>query len=92
MAISCSMSVDDPTPGHGQTITVTYAVDGNDPVDPTGANISGRIVVDGIGYDLTAGLTKPGTPAGQVLYSTPTCPGLTFQATADPAVFTAVMP
>jgi hypothetical protein len=92
MAISCDINVDDPTPQHGDTLTVTYTVDGNDPVDPTGATISGRVVVAGVGYDVSTQVTLPGTPAAQVTYSSPTCPGLTFAATADPAVFTAVVP
>lgn len=92
MAVSCSINVDNTTPDHGDTITVTYEVDGNDPIDPQGASISGRVVVDGAPYNLSTTMTKPGTPAGAVVYDVPTCPGLTFQATGDPAVFTAVVP
>jgi hypothetical protein len=92
MAISCDLNVDDPTPQHGDTLTVTYSVDGNDPVDPTGATISGRVVVGGVGYDVSTQITLPGTPAASVSYGTPECPGLTFLATANAAVFTAVVP
>jgi hypothetical protein len=92
MAISCSMNVNNPTPAHGDTIVVTYIVDGNDPVDPTGSTISGGVVVDGVPYNLSASMTKPGTPAAPVVYNAPTCPGLSFQATSDPAVFTSVVP
>jgi hypothetical protein len=92
MAISCDLNAGDPTPAHGDTLTVTYTVDGNDPLDPTGATISGRVVVGGVGYDVSTAITLPGTPAAAVSYSNPTCPGLTFAATADPAVFTAVVP
>jgi hypothetical protein len=90
--VSCDMNVDDPTPDHGDTITVTYSVDGNDPVDPQTATISGRVVVGGVPYDLSTNLTLPGTPSAPVTYGVPACTGLSFVATADPAVYTSVVP
>jgi hypothetical protein len=92
MAVSCDLNVDQPAPDHGDTITVTYSVDGNDPIDSQSATISGRIVVGGVGYDVSTAITLPGTPAAPVSYGTPECPGLTFAATADPAVYTSVIP
>lgn len=93
MPVSCDINVDDPTPQHGDTITVTYEVDGNDPVDPTSATIRGRAVVGGIGYDVSTTMTLPGTPAAGVVYDVPTCADLPgFTATSDPAVFTTTVP
>ena len=57
MPVSCDINVDDQTPQHGETLTITYSVDGNDPVDPTGATITGRVVVGGIGYDVNTTVT-----------------------------------
>jgi hypothetical protein len=50
------------------------------------------LVVGGVGYDLATTITLPGTPAAPVIYNLPVSPDLTFTATADPAVFTAVVP
>jgi hypothetical protein len=92
MAITCDMSVDDPQPAHGQTITVTYTVTGNEPVDPSTATISGRGVVGGVPYETTQDITIPGTPSAVETFDVPTCQGLSFVSTSDPAVFTAVIP
>jgi hypothetical protein len=92
MAVSCDISATPSAPNHGDTITVIYSVTGNDPVDPSSASITGRVVVAGIPYDVATSVTLPGTPAGTVTYAVPACSGLTFAATADPATFTAVVP
>jgi hypothetical protein len=93
MAISCSINADDQTPGHGETLTVTYSVDGNDPVDPTGTSITGRVVVGGVAYDVATTVTLPGTPASAEVFDVPSCPDLPgFVVTADPAVFTTTVP
>lgn len=93
MPVSCDINTDDPTPAHGDTITVTYSVDGNDPVNPTGATITGRVVVGGIGYDVSTDVTLPGTPAAGVVYDVPACDALPgFTVTSDPAVFTTTVP
>lgn len=94
MAVSCGINVDDPTPAHGETITVTYSVDGNDPVDPSGATIKGRVVVGGIPQDVSVSVTVPGTPSAFVSYDVPASdnPAISsFTSTSDPAVFTAVV-
>jgi hypothetical protein len=92
MAVSCSIGAVPSAPAHGDTLTVTYTVSGNDPVDPSSAQITGRVVVGGTPYDVFTSVTLPGTPAAAVTYAVPACPGLTFAATADPAAFTAVVP
>jgi hypothetical protein len=92
MAVSCDISANPSAPNHGDTITVTYSVTGNDPIDPASATVSGRVVVGGVPYDVATQITLPGTPAAGVTYAVPACPGLTFAATADPATFTAAVP
>lgn len=92
MAVSCDLNVDNSTPDHGDTITVTYSVDGNDPVDPQGATIRGQVVVGGTTYNVSTSVTLPGTPAADVSYETPTCDGLTFSQGGSDAEFTAVVP
>jgi len=92
MAVSASINANPSAPAHGDTITVTYTVTGNDPVDPSAAQVTGRVVVGGTPFDVFTSITLPGTPAATVTYAVPACPGLTFVATADPAVFTAVVP
>jgi hypothetical protein len=94
MAVSCSLGANPSAPNHGDTLTVTYTVTGNDPVDPSQATITGRVVVGGIAYDVSTAVTLPGTPAAAVSYIVPVSsdPSLIFAATADPAVFTAPVP
>jgi hypothetical protein len=92
MAVSVSMAVDNPTPAHGDLITVTYVVAGNDAVPAEEEEISGRGVVGGIQYVTTTLLTVPATPALPETFDVPVCAGLTFTATGDPAVFTATVP
>jgi hypothetical protein len=92
MAVSCDLNVDNATPNHGDTITVTYEVTGNDAVDPSQATISGRVVIAGENYDVTTTVTLPGTDAADVTYETPTCDELEFEATSDETAFTAVVP
>ena len=92
MAVSASLSASPSAPPHGAVLTVTYTVSGNDPVPPHQAVIAGRVSVGGVPFDVSTNVTIPGTPALPVTYEMPSCTGLTFTATADPAVFTAVIP
>ena len=92
MAITCDMNATPSAPNHGDTVTVQYTVDGNDPIDPTSATITGRVVVGGTPYDVTTSVTLPGTPSASVSYDVPTATGLSFVSTSDPAVFTSVVP
>ena len=92
MAVTCDIAATPSAPAQGATLTATYSVAGNDPIAPSTATVSGRVVVGGSPYDVSTSVTLPGTPAGAVTYDVPSCPGLTFAATADPAVFTAVVP
>lgn len=92
MAVSADMNASPSAPQHGETITVVYEVTGNDPIDPTSAQITGRVIVGGNPLDVATAITMPGTPAQSVTYETPVCAGLTFVSTPNNAVFTAVIP
>jgi hypothetical protein len=92
MAVTCDMNAVPTAPNHGDTITVTYTVSGNDAIDPSSATITGRVVVGGIPYDVNTSITLPGTPAASVTYDVPLCSGLSFVSTTAPAVFTSVVP
>lgn len=90
--VSVAMTVSPAVPAHGATVTATYVVTGNTSGPGTPVVVSGSVTVDGTAIPVTASFTLPGAPSAAVTYATPTCPGLTFQPTANPAVFTAVVP
>ena len=92
MAISVAFAVTPPTPNHGDTVTATYTVSGNTGTGAHSATVSGDANVGGIDYQVSTIITLPGTGALPVTYTVPTCPGLTFAATSQPNVFTAVVP
>ena len=92
MAVSCDINATPTAPDHGDTLIVTYSVDGNDPIDPQGATIRGTVVVGGTTYNVSTDITLPGTPAAEVDYGLPVCDGLTFVQGASAAEFTAVIP
>ena len=92
MAVNASMQANPQAPSHGDTITVTYTVTGNDPTAPSSAMITGQVVVGGIPLNVSTSVVLPGTPAAAVSYEVPECTGLTFAATADDSVFTAAVP
>jgi hypothetical protein len=94
MAISCDINVDNPTPTHGDTVTFTYSVDGNDAIDSSSATVSGAAVVGGVRYEVSTTMTAPGTPAASEQFEVPTSdqPTWIFLATSDPAQFTCTIP
>jgi len=93
MAISCSLNADDTAPGHGQLVTFTYTVDGNDPVDPQGATVSGAAVVGGVRYEVETTMTLPGTPAASEQFEVPSSDaGLVFDTTSEPNIFVCTIP
>jgi hypothetical protein len=94
MPISCAINADDTAPAHGQIVTFTYTVDGNDAIDPTSATVSGAAVVGGTRYQVSTTMTLPGTPPASEQFEVPTSdePSLVFQSTSDPAVFTCTIP
>lgn len=92
MAVSASLVLDNPAPGHGEVVTATYVVTGNDATPAQDTEADGNADVGGIDYPVSAPLTLPGSPALPQTFDTPACLGLVFVPTADPAVFTAVVP
>lgn len=81
MAVSVTLTITPSAPQHGDTITATYTVTGNNPIP-----VSGDVKVGGVDYAVSASVTP------SVVYTTPTAPGLTFTATSTPGVYTAVAP
>ena len=92
MAVSASMQAAPQAPDHGDTITITYVVTGNDGTAPSTEMIAGQVVVGGVSLDLSTSVRIPGTPAASVSYEVPTGAGLTFVQGATANTFTAVVP
>lgn len=92
MAVTCDLVLDNTAPAHGDVVTATYIVTGNDAVPGQDTEADGNADVGGVDYPVSAPLTLPGSPALAQTFDTPTCLGLVFVPTADPAVFTAVVP
>ncbi len=94
MAISVSLNASDTAPAHGQIVTFTYTVDGNDAVDPSSAVVSGAAVVGGVRYEVQTTMTAPGTPPASEQFEVPTsdAPDWTFAGTSEPNVFTCTIP
>lgn len=94
MAVSVTINADDTAPAHGQIISVTYTVDGNDPIEPSGGTISGAAVIDGRRYEVSTTITAPGTPAASEAFEVPTSdlPGWAFSSTSQLNVFTCTVP
>jgi hypothetical protein len=94
MAISVSINADDTAPAHGQLVTFTYVVDGNDAIDPSSAVVSGAAVVGGVRYDVSTTMTAPGTPPASEQFEVPAAdaPGWTFNVTSEPNIFTCAIP
>jgi len=94
MAVSADGNVDNATPAHGDTITFTYTVTGNETIDPAQDTISGVATIGGQDFVCTTTLTLPGTPAASESFAQPTSESgkLSFASTSNPAVFTAVVP
>jgi len=92
MAVEVTLTIDNPAPDHGDVVTATYVVTGNDGTPATERTIDGSASVGGVPYEADSSVTLPGSPALPQTYDTPVAPGLTFVPTANPAVFTAVVP
>jgi hypothetical protein len=93
MAISCSINADDSAPAHGQLVTFTYTVEGNDPIPSQGSTTNGAVVVGGIRYEVSTSVTLPGTPAASEQFEMPTSDaGLVFSATSEPSIFVCTIP
>lgn len=78
-------------PNHGDTVTATYAVVGNDGTPPQSAQVDGAAKVGDDDLQVSVVITLPGVDAKTEEFWKPTCDGLTFVATSDPKVWTAVV-
>lgn len=92
MPISASLTVTPAAPAHGDTVTATYTVTGNDPIPPQVGTVTGKATVGEQDYEVSTTVTLPGTPAAAESFTVPVMAGLTFVATADPRTFTALVP
>lgn len=93
MAVSCSINADDAAPTHGQLVTFTYTVDGNDPVPSQGATVRGAAVVGGTRYEVETTMTLPGTPAASEQFEVPSSDvDLVFTGTSEPNIFVCTIP
>ena len=95
MTISATLTVTPVAPNHGDTVTAVYTVQGNNPIPPQSASVSGVATVGTETFDVVTSVTLPGTPALPESFAVPTCTGLTFVVSpSDPtgATFTAVVP
>lgn len=72
----------------GSTVTATYDLTGTDTEDRV-LTVTGGGTLDG---QPLGSVTGSFTLAHQKTFATPTAPGMTFQPTADPKVFTATVP
>jgi hypothetical protein len=90
--VTVTLGVSPSAPAHGATVTATYSVSGASPGAGTPVSVAGSVIVGGQSYPVTGSFTMPGAPAPTVTYAVPTAAGLTFAATGNPAVFTAVVP
>lgn len=95
---TATLTVSPSNPVHGGTVTATYAVSGNDgtPAVPgQTATVAGSGTIGGQAFNTSTTFEFPGTAAVPPLtevFAVPTAPGLTFVATANPRVFTALVP
>jgi hypothetical protein len=95
---TATLSVSPSNPVRGGTVTATYTVSGNNgtPAVPgETVNVTGHAVIGGQSLDVNTSLTLPGTDAVPPLtetFAVPTASGLSFTATSNPRVFTALVP
>ena len=90
--ISVTLTVSPTSPAHGATVTAMYSVQGNSPGPGETVTVSGQVTIGGTEYQGSGSFTAPGAPALPEAFAVPTAAGLTFTATSNPAVFTAVVP
>jgi hypothetical protein len=98
MTVAASLSLSPTAPKHGDTVTATYTVTGNDGT-PAGADqtasVVGTVRVGDQDLQVHTDITLPGTAAVDplpVTYAVPTVAGLTFVGTSKANIFTALVP
>lgn len=89
---TAQLTVSPASPKHGQTVTATYTVTGNDGTPPQTAQVTGKAAIGDQLLDVTVSLTLPGTEPLPETFEVPIYDGLVFHETANPRVFTALVP
>lgn len=90
---SMTLTTDKTTYSHGDTVTVTCNVFGNEGTPDRVAVINEAATAGDQPLIANVTITLPGDPALPVSFSAPTSEeSLTFSPTADPAVWTALVP
>jgi len=79
-------------PAHGDTVTATYSVAGNDGVPARPVTVSGTATIDGQEFTASGVVTLPGTDPAPESFAAPTIDGQEFAATDDPHVWTYLVP
>lgn len=92
MPVTLALTIAPSNPGHGDTVTATYTVQGNDGIPPQAAEVSGTATIGGADLDVSTVITLPAAPPLGEEFDAPTGAGLTWEATPDPKVWTAVIP
>lgn len=92
MPITVQLVVSNPTPAHGETVTASYMVAGNDGTPPEPGTLVGHAVIGGVDYAVEGTITKPAIAPLEESFSAPTMAGLAFQPTSDPTVWVALVP
>lgn len=87
-----TLTLDNDHPAHGDTVTATYTVGGNDGAPARPVTVSGTASIDCQEFTASGVVTLPGTDPLPESFDAPVCDGLTFVATDDPAVWTALVP
>lgn len=92
------IDVDNDAPAHGDTVTATFSVTGNDGTprgEPVVHTLVGEALFDGTWAQVSQTITLPGGPGVPPVseeFLSVTVEGLTFTQTDEPAVWTAVVP
>ena len=89
---SLTLTVTPTNPARGQTVQALYQVLDNEGTPPQTVKVDGKGLIGDTEVIVSTVVTVPGTDPLPVTFEVPTCEGLTFTGTSDPAVFEAVVP
>jgi len=92
MTATARFVLDNATPDHGDRVTIAYVVEGNDGTPASSDDVEGLAHVGGLDINVKVNLTLPAVDPEPESFEPPVYPGLTIEATADPRVWTALIP
>lgn len=88
-----TLTLDNDHPAHGDTITATYAVAGNDGTPERSASVTGHATIGDQPFQTATVVVFPAIDPLPETFDAPTVDGLTFAQDAnDPHVWTALVP